>query len=964
MSEETRQSKLAAAKKKLRDYQQRNSSPAGLKKKKKKTKHGTSPKETTSDGCEAPEDVPNEPEILLSIPTDDDTTSPGVTAPSNSDIASAQNCDAGHDWSVRDNKAFSSTKDLRQLCHELNGLASEPVSYTNGSDQSSLNIKTLESRYQELATALDASNHANKHLTTKIEELEQQNQKHLNQLEKDKKEHEQKLAREQSVLREQLQVHIQTIGILVSEKSELQTALVHTQQAVRQKAGESEDLAGRLQLTRQRMGELERTLSSVSTQQKQAEKSNKELIQERDNLRIELYKNKTLIEDLKQCKSEMGERLRYLMMEKGDLQVKVEELQKQLEMSELLLVQFKGPSKGPSDQQEDQGQKEQARPDFQVEHLKELLKQLTVERDLYAKTLTEDKVMWEEKMQQVLEQMRTVKEEKEQSLRRVQELETDLAELKNQIAAPPAPEPPAGPSEIEQQLRADAQLLQKEVETLTDRLQSTIQENIELTLSNQEQSLQLRQLERMAESRKEDAESRTKVLEEIKNSRTTISRAMCQNLELKKQLAELQDSFVKMSNESMETTSSLISEQHAKSLLAKRLGELQEKLADLTDTIEEKSRESQELQQQRDQYLSQLQQQVAASQRLASDRDELEKRVQLLEQLQQQSKSHAEQACQKLQETQGHLETVNEQKQQLQAELQLLTVTVEGEGLNREEEASQPSLRVPEDLDGRESIVAFCNSALASAEQEQVRLRRELREQKLLCQRLAHLAAASEHQREEVEAEAASRTRTDSVPGETHQALQAAMEKLQGRFTEIMQEKADLKERVEELEHRCIQLSEETDTIGEYIALYQSQRALLRKRQREKEECLSRVASEKEDMKVKLSALQQLVVQLMEERKEHQGKLPAVKQSPAEAAPIEPPAHQEVDAARAPVSPETSAQPAQGAPGQTPAPAAQQIMQLLNEIQSPKERVAFTKVPCIPFFYRADDNAEVKIMVV
>lgn len=33
------------------------------------------------------------------------------------------------------------------------------------------------------------------------------------------------------------QVHIQTIGILVSEKSELQTALQYTQQAARQKTG-------------------------------------------------------------------------------------------------------------------------------------------------------------------------------------------------------------------------------------------------------------------------------------------------------------------------------------------------------------------------------------------------------------------------------------------------------------------------------------------------------------------------------------------------------------------------------------------------------------------------------------------------------------------------------------------------------------------------------------------------------
>lgn len=102
-------------------------------------------------------------------------------------------------------------------------------------------------------------------------------------------------------------VHIQTIGILVSEKSELQTALQYTQQAARQKTGEpvcffifdrtcttewpnvcsavlticvclplrvaeAEELNNRLQATKQRVSELERTLSSVSTQQKQFEK--------------------------------------------------------------------------------------------------------------------------------------------------------------------------------------------------------------------------------------------------------------------------------------------------------------------------------------------------------------------------------------------------------------------------------------------------------------------------------------------------------------------------------------------------------------------------------------------------------------------------------------------------------------------------------------------------------------------
>lgn len=45
-------------------------------------------------------------------------------------------------------------------------------------------------------------------------------------------------------------------------------------------------------------------------------------------------------------------------------------------------------------------------------------------------------------------------------------------------------------------------------------------------------------------------------------------------------------------------------------------------------------------------------------------------------------------------------------------------------------------------------------------------------------------------------------------------------------------------------------------------------------------------------------------------------------------------------------------------------PTAQQIMQLLCEIQNPRERPGLGNNPCVPFFYRADENDEVKITVV
>nr|XP_020730435.1 golgin subfamily A member 2 isoform X6 [Odocoileus virginianus texanus] len=983
MSEETRQRKLAAAKKKLREYQQKNSPgvPAGAKKK-RKIKNGSSPETTASGDCPSPEDIQDILEVLVS----DLNRSNGVALPP---LDKWKNHDADNSSGLIDEStSFTSTESLRQLSQQLNGLVSESSSYINGEGLASpANIKNLESRYQELSVALDSSNLTNKQLSSKIEELKQENQETLDQLEKEKKEFEQKLAKEQGALREQLQVHIQTIGILVSEKTELQTALAHTQQAARQKAGESEDLANRLQSSRQRVGELERTLSAVSTQQKQADRYNKELTRERDALKLELYKNNKSNEDLKQQNSELEEKLRLLVIEKSAMQLGMEELQKKLEMSELLLQQFSSQPASDSSQQLQQALEERAQLETHVEQLKDSLKQLQAERDQYVMNLKEENAIWQQKMQQVLQQMSKLKEEKERSVSQAQELETSLAELRNQIAAPQPQEPPAGPSEAEQWLQAETERLQKELESLAGQLQAQVKDNESLSHLNQEQEQRLLELEREAECWGEQAEERKQILESMQSDRTTISRALSQNRELKEQLAELQNGFVRLSNENMEITSALQSEQHIKKELTKKLGQLQEKLGELKETVEVKGQEVQDVQQQRDVYLNHLQQyvaayqqHVAAYQQLALEKEVLHKQVllqtQLLDRLQReevQGKVAMEVARQELQETQERLEAANQQNQQLQAQLTLMAVPGEaGDGLDSEkqdEEAPRPKLSVPEELESREALVEFFHSALASAEDEQARLRGQLKEQKLRCQRLSHLAAAAQ---DGVEKETpAPRIGGDSVPAEAHQALQVAMDKLQGRFTELMQEKVDLKERVEELEHRCIQLSGETDTIGEYIALYQSQRAVLKARHQQKEEYISRLAQDKEEMKVKLLELQELVLCLVSERNEWYGKFLAA-QNPAGGPTTAPPTYQEPGTADnegglQEVSLADNVESPQGAlPGQaTPEnPTAQQIMQLLREIQNPQEHPGLGSNPCIPFFYRADDNDEVKIMVI
>ncbi|XP_077002128.1 golgin subfamily A member 2 isoform X3 [Tamandua tetradactyla] len=988
MSEETRQQKLASARKKLREFQMKNNLPVPPRVKKKKIENG--PETPTSDD-HSPEDIQDFLKVLVSdlnrsngvalpsldkwkTPKDcttpalpaDDTIPPGsahlacASSPCTSSMASPKNYDAENGpLTLDENKTMSSTESLRQISQHLNGLVSESSSYINGKDLTSfLDMKNLE---------------------------KQEKQDALNQLDQAKQEFEQKFIKEQGALRQQLQVHIQTIGILVSEKSELHTALMHTQQAVRQKAGEAEDLVNRLQSSRQRVSELERTLSAVSTQQKQADKTNKDLTKEHDNLKVELYKQSKSNEDLKQHNSELEEKLRILLTEKSTMQHEMEELHKKLEMIELVKPLPLQPGDLKSSQQLQQALEERAQLELHVGQLTETLKNMQLERDRFAEALSKERAIWQEQVQQFSEQMRTLREEKERSVSQVQKLEDNLIKLKNEIAAPPPQNPPAVPSEMEQQLQAEASKLQKELENLAGQLQAQMKDNEGLSLLNQEQEVRLLQLEREAELWGEQAAERKQILETMQSDRVTISRALSQNRELKGQLVELQNGFIRLSNENMEVTSALHSEQYVKKELAKKLGDLQENLAELKETMELKSKEAQGLQEQRDQYLSHLQQYIAACQQLmaahqqlATEKEMLQKQLllqtQLVEKLQHedvQSKAMAEMTHQELQETQERLEAANQQNQQLQAQLGLMTLPGEGDAFDSKqehEEAQRPEPSIPENLDSREAMVAFLKSAIASAEEERAQLRGQLKEQTLRCQHLARQVTSSQR---EPEAPPPPGTSGESVSGEIHQALQRAMEKLQHRFAEIMQEKVDLKDRVEELEHRCVQLSGETDTIGEYIALYQNQRAVMKERHRAKEEYINRLAKDKEDMKVKLLELQELIKVLVGERNEWYGKVLAASQSPAGEATV-PPAPQELTAANSQdlhevnLANDVESVTGEALQGQTvpETSTAQQIMQLLHEIQYPQDHLGLGKNPCIPFFYRADENEEVKVLVI
>ncbi|XP_056314886.1 golgin subfamily A member 2 [Danio aesculapii] len=1003
MADQNRQIKLAAAKKKLKEFQQKTIPSTGSAGPKKKRKVKGDQTDAPADR-RSPENV-SQIENILKVMVSDLSLTNGVSQPPFvnssqervdisqeleeasaepvSNPASAINTDNsalqqnypadanGDEHPLENNRPLSSTESLRQLSQQLNGLLSESSTHINGdSDPPTVNEKELETRNQELSAALDSSALTNTQLTSKLETL------------------------------------------------------------VRLCDSEAEDLSSRLQATKQRVSELERTLSSVSTQQKQHERHNKELEKERDSLRLEIIRFNNVSEESRQQSSELSEQLKLRVDENSALKLELEDLRKRLEMADVMLQQFSSQSGPPSEHQQLQLLLEEKHQlESHATQLMESVAQLQAERDQYAVQMQEDGRVWKDKTEQLLSQVRLMSEERDGTAAQILELQERIIELENTAAVMSTEQEPqavsqlSGPSETELALQETLSSLQQERDALSLQFQAQVRDNEQLSRLVQEQEVKLQELERQAERTAEDAQDRLRILEDVQSDKATISRALTQNRELKDQLAELQNGFVKLTNENMELTSALQSEQYVKKEIARKMGQLQEDLHNAKEQLLESSSDLASVQEQRDQYLAHLQQYSAGYQQLLVEREHLQKQflqqTQLMDRLQHdevQGKVQLEQSHMQLQEVQEKLSRLARDNEELKTEVQeLLNGSImntshrdEGDGLESQtlpESFQKSQIAIPEDFESREEMEEFIHSVLSRVEAERDEMSRRLEEERRIHQDTRQQLSAMSHDHHhhhhhETHSTCSETDGSQGVPVEVHEALRVAMEKLQERFTKLMQEKADLKERLEELEHRCIQLSGETDTIGEYIALYQNQRAIMKQKHVEKEQYINMLAKDKEEMKTKLSELQDLVMRLVGERNEWYSRYMSAVGNPdllnSNAELIHPAERRmEISGVDAPAvldmstaldvssSPQSSTEPeiqsqSSERPGSKVDPisgpslrpqedgTARQIMQLLQEIQNPQSRPApfLGENPCIPFFYRPDEHDEVKILVV
>ncbi|KAL9987717.1 hypothetical protein ACROYT_G002067 [Oculina patagonica] len=1051
MADSGREEKLAAARRKLKKFQQKrtpSSSPAV-----KNVKHTVDCSSTYSSSSSESGGIPSTTDNNVNITSHDPSSSSppvnGTYLPEEHNTQTQHEAfDNSRDLeplpSSSNDREYSTTEKIKQLCSQINGLTVNQDLYINGDDPVFHEIKSLESKNHELEDRVQSYKRSNEQLNNQVNEQRRQIIQFQEQIKRERTELANKQLLEQRSLKEQLEVHIQTIGILVGEKQELQSTVSQLQRKYEIKQSENTELTSRLQTVRQKAVELEKNLANVTASCEKNQDDAKQLRQERDRYQTINYTQSQEKEELLQQNAELRVKLEAKVAECEELNKTESELSFKLKQAQLVVQQLSGePNSSASQKLVEQLQNEKAELESKLEQVNNTVQRLAADKGELLQQHADEVDQYERRIRSLTEEVELHDREKrlliaqESELQEtVQSLQRDLADLQDNEASQQVESTQVAAAEIER--------LVEDKQRLAEHLQQEGKENIRLVREQERYLLRIQELETAVARLGEESIDKATLLESVQSDKETISRALKQNKELKTKTGELEERFITMSQENMELTTSLETERHmakelaaklsemgveleeSKQLLATRNAEVQSltrelqtvsnnlseevtkgesMISSLRDELDVSSQQFLDQLKQKDFELStvregidvsshQLREQLAKKDlELASLKDELsqsESRLTeqfLLNEDSYMNKSQAEladslqQELQLAQDTVRHLTVENSQlKEMLSTTENRSSLEPSGSESSDEDEKSHVVPHMPngnadnedgeihikrlppdvipvqaaehmieetppymngdlsegespaetdssEDMNmaphgippppplskytNREDMVDSLSASIRQLEMErdqladilhrtqdqqeddflrlqqhlELQLKQQLQQQYRQVQeqfqqqlheqqqKIQLLQAVVEKQKEQIEKK--EEPELPNIPLDqlgqedmSHDAIKMAFSKLQARFMKLMNEKASLIERIQELEHITVQLSHETETIGEYITLYQTQRNALKSYYKDRERMIAQMSSEKANMQEKMNQLQDLVKQMLDERKE------------------------------------------------------------------------------------------------
>ncbi|XP_021704283.1 golgin subfamily A member 2 [Aedes aegypti] len=707
-------------------------------------------------------------------------------------------------------------------------------------------ILELESEKAELSRVMNAQKLENDELRLRLRNNQSLVEELKNEIDKLKLENSTKVTSELGPIQEQLQMQIQAVGVLVGEKAELTATVSKYQSLVKEKSTENDELQNRLKASRATVQKLEKELEGIKLSGSRFEELERTIGAQLNEYQEEANKFKKLYEDLQEDLSEVKQKSVVRNEELQSLQKELEQTRSELSLSKLRIQQLSSDDDQDFNAKIESLSQQNLIKSQQIKDLQNIINQIGNERDQsnqqyqnYVLHLNREVANLADKIQELTEENNRLSSREDNLVRHVGELERQIQQqlTKQQTYAAQQNES-AENDEQKVALEAEVKLLREKISAMeSERAENTthhdsveqLQRKYDEKVALGEQKIAELQLalERLQLEKPDVA----KLMAEIESGKVGASRAVAQNMELKAQLEEMQKAFVQISNDKLELTDKLQTELHLGKEMKATYGQLEEELNSIREKLHYKDEEMI---------------------RLAHETTELHK--QILQQNQEIDRlRYYESRANDSSTLQTELQRAQQQLQQLQQNHHEVITNVENTDHHHHHECNS------HDQHQHEEQPHDLHREIDTLRQEKAELVNAINSlQNRSKPTPVHDITGDNHvDKQDGISDSVS---TVSIP--THEA----MEKLQERFKRTMLEVAELTDEKQRLEHLVMQLQGETETIGEYITLYQQQRRMLKQKDMERDLQLEQLAHDREMMKLKLKELNYLVHQLVIEK--------------------------------------------------------------------------------------------------
>ncbi|XP_036334443.1 golgin subfamily A member 2 [Rhagoletis pomonella] len=617
--------------------------------------------------------------------------------------------------------------------------------------------------------------------------------------------------------------NVNAIQVLITEKATLTTELNKYRCLCRERELEAEELRTQLDAITRRQDEV---LNRYQTQQQNLE----QLRSANAELQNKLAQANAKQEDQSAHLDELKRLLDVMQQRATDVEHQFKEKSNELEMAQLRIRQLSDEANiNQDDNRIETLTQTQFMYEQQIRDLQAMVQQLTYDKEQannqyqsYVQHLNAEISTLSEKNTELMDEYTKQQERERQLVDHISALEKDIQKnLSRQDQLK---------KEKEQATNQSTEKRNGEVEKLKEQINDFELERHEfqLKIKSQEDRLEklngeLQEKQRKLEEMEEymhnyaaEQPDKTKLLATMESDKIAASRALTQNVELKKQLDELELRFVQLTNDKADLVNKLDAEEHANREMRANYTEMEEQLRSIDERFKFKDEEMIRLSHENMELTNQaveLQKQLEYYLNHRTGSEDLASAGYHLEEFNKEDHIHEHRH-----EHGDHFDSDNETKE------------------NKHN-----------GCDGEHEHEHYHDHAHGQSRAH------EHRDDHEYTQHHQH-----QHEPKHVKKFSNSSSNT-STP---HLPTDEAVGKLEKRFTRLMSQVADLTDEKQRLEHLVLQLQGETETIGEYITLYQTQRRMLKQREYEKAAQMQLLQREREQLRERIALLNNLVSSL------------------------------------------------------------------------------------------------------